>query len=338
MRLSPEDRKLYYEQWVLPQKAKKIAIISGLLQEVLGKIFQHKIIRRIFLCIAGAIGVGKSTITKEASPLVTADPYYEELPKFIGDFYKAMEEFEQAVVNMLKNPTKSNKARFYRIRKKTQELSFRLQIWFLHKRFSCHLTIMRQKRDAIQDRSIYEDLLFALLLYLEDKMSYSQLESYLLGFVTHTKILRPPTAILYLWADLDTLMYRILKRARDIESALSPYYEQELVDLYELFYKFYPCPIIKVNVSGLVDLTCLMENSWAKFMEKVWPGVLDMKSARIKKRRFHRLEIDFTEEIARQPLVSRNGNGHKQPGQHIILSNHDLGYSELTMPICQQTI
>lgn len=339
--MSPEalaEKKFYYENWVLPQKARKMAEIREILQRVFGSICQAKIVSHIFACIAGAIGVGKSTVTENLSRVLEHKAFYEILPNFLGEFYQAMEDFEQAVIKMLHEPSDTNKAEFERIKQYTQEISFRLQIFFLHTRFDCHFNIQENEKDCEQDRSIYEDALFALLLYLEDKMSKSQLEAYLLGFVAFTKRLKPPTAIIYLYADLDTLLFRIEKRARGEESKLSPYYEIMLVEFYELFYEFFPCPVIKVNVSGLVDLTCLMENSWTKFMETVWLGVLDMKMAGTQDRRFHRLEIDFTKEIASQPLVSKNGNGSKRSEQQIILSNHDLGFGESTKPICQQTI
>jgi deoxyadenosine/deoxycytidine kinase len=339
-RLSPEDRKLYYEQWVLPQKAERMTRIQKFLKKNLGCISREKVNNFFFLCIAGAIGVGKSTFTRIFSPLIEAEPYYEELPKFIGRFYKAMDGFEQAVVKMIRKPSRRNKKRFRRIQKITQELSFRLQIWFLHKRFDCHSAIVKNNHNAVQDRSIYEDVLFALLLYMEGKMGYSQLKTYLNGFAAHTKNLNAPTAILYLYADMETLMFRIHKRARDIESALSPFYEQELVNLYELAYQFYPCPIIMINVCGEVDLTSVVHNAWKELFIRVWPIITKLRDNVIE-HNFYRLEIDFREELGQSPLVAslkNNGNGSKGDDKLVIISNHDFDYGDLDKPLCKQTI
>ena len=82
------------------------------------------------IAIAGNIGAGKTSLTKQLSKSLKYKPYYEDViaNPYLDDFYNHMERW-----------------------------SFNLQIYFLNSRFKQLVTIDSIKENVIQDRTIYED-------------------------------------------------------------------------------------------------------------------------------------------------------------------------------------
>ena len=82
------------------------------------------------IAIAGNIGAGKTSLTKQLSKSLKYKPYYEDViaNPYLDDFYNHMERW-----------------------------SFNLQIYFLNSRFKQLVTIDKKKENVIQDRTIYED-------------------------------------------------------------------------------------------------------------------------------------------------------------------------------------
>ena len=112
--------------------------------------------------------------------------------------------------------------------------SFNLQVYFLHNRLSNQIKLMKDGNSFIQDRTIYEDReIFALNLYKNGSMSkrdwdtYNNLFNYMSSFVPE------PALIIYLQANTDTLMSRIINRKRDFEKDMSAEYLHSLNIYYE---------------------------------------------------------------------------------------------------------
>lgn len=318
--MNPKDRALY-EQYVFKQKKKRWKQIVGLLAGILSKIPTEPILHFCFPVVSSPIGGGKSTMVRQLAPLLQAEAHYEQIPKFLGEFYGQMKRFERAVVALMKNDSPKNRQHLALVKIKMQDLGFCAQDWFLGNRFGNHTRIIRKGVDAVLDRSIYEDVLFALLLYLQDEMSLRQLETYLTILENHLAYLRMPTAIIYLDADLPTYMGRIMKRLREdpsrkMEEGLPKYYEQLLMELYEVFRQYYPGPIININTIG-VDLTSDLRNEWAWLAKTLFPVLRQIMQKEVDPLHF-RANIDFAAQVNNRPLIvsrrnGNGGNGHSDP-------------------------
>ena len=160
-----------------------------------------------FIGIAGNIGVGKTTFTsflakefqlKEIYESVTDNPY-------LSDFYSDMNRW-----------------------------SFNLQIYFLHHRFSSIIDISKSENGFVQDRTIYEDVeIFSRNLHDMGYMDNRDWQTYSDLFKNMTKFLKSPDLIIYLKADLDTILQRINKRSRDYEATIDPEYLKRLNLMYD---------------------------------------------------------------------------------------------------------
>jgi deoxyadenosine/deoxycytidine kinase len=165
------------------------------------------LINNPFVCIAGNIGVGKTTFTDILAKHFGWKEFYESVADnpYLNDFYKDMHRW-----------------------------SFNLQVYFLHHRFSDHIEIMHTKKGVIQDRTIYEDVeIFARNLHQMRYMTDRDWQTYKELFKNMTQFLRKPDLIIYLRASTDTLLSRIKNRNRDFEKDISPEYLHSLNILYD---------------------------------------------------------------------------------------------------------
>jgi deoxyadenosine/deoxycytidine kinase len=163
--------------------------------------------RKLFVAVAGNIGVGKTTLTRLLSKELGWRAYYEKVVEnpYLAPFYKDMSRW-----------------------------SFHLQIYFLSHRFKSQKEITQWPDSCIQDRSIYEDVeIFARTLYDQGFMNEMDYENYRLLFSTMVEYLRKPDIIIYLRASILNLKKRIRKRGRDYEQTIDPGYLKQLNDAYE---------------------------------------------------------------------------------------------------------
>ncbi len=168
---------------------------------------------KIFISIAGNIGSGKSSLTRRLAEKFSWIPYYESVADnpYLSDFYADMERW-----------------------------SFNLQIYFLAHRFNTHKEIVERPNSVIQDRSIYEDVeIFARNLHKLGKMSDRDHQTYTNLFAEMTSYLRPPDLLVYLQADVKTLVKQIKARGRDFEKDIDVNYISELNNSYEEWIKRY---------------------------------------------------------------------------------------------------
>ena len=159
-----------------------------------------------FIGIAGNIGVGKTTFTSYLAKEFNLLDIYESVTNnpYLSDFYGDMHRW-----------------------------SFNLQIYFLHHRFSSIIDITKSKSGFVQDRTIYEDVeIFSKNLHQMGFMDNRDWETYSDLFKNMTKFLKAPDLIVYLKADLNTLIDRIQKRSREYEATIDPKYLKSLNQLY----------------------------------------------------------------------------------------------------------
>jgi len=161
----------------------------------------------LHIAIAGNIGSGKTTLTELLSKHFKLDALYEDVDTnpYLENFYNDMKRW-----------------------------SFNLHIYFLNSRFSQVVNIQKQQLNVIQDRTIYEDAhIFALNLYEMGLMDEIDFKTYRDLFDLMTSFLRPPDLLIYLQADVSTLVKQIQIRGREYETSIRIDYLQSLNEKYE---------------------------------------------------------------------------------------------------------
>lgn len=165
------------------------------------------------VAIAGNIGAGKTTLTKLLAKHYKWEPHFEsvETNPYLDDFYAEMERW-----------------------------SFNLQVYFLNSRFRQVLAIKESGKKIIQDRTIYEDAkIFAPNLHAMGLMTNRDFENYSSLFNLMERLVTPPDLLIYLRADIPTLVGQIHKRGRDYENSISIDYLSRLNERYEAWISKY---------------------------------------------------------------------------------------------------
>ncbi|MGD9899871.1 MAG: deoxynucleoside kinase [Calditrichaceae bacterium] len=163
--------------------------------------------KKLFVAIAGNIGVGKTTLTKMLSEKLGWKAYFEKVidNPYLSDFYKDMNRW-----------------------------SFHLQVFFLSNRFRSQKEITEWPDSCIQDRSIYEDVeIFAYTLHKQGFMSDKDYSNYRDLFSIMVSYLRKPDLIVYLKSPVERLLQHIQKRGRDYEQTIDPKYLAQLNEAYD---------------------------------------------------------------------------------------------------------
>lgn len=178
------------------------------------------------IAIAGNIGAGKTSLTKQLSKSLKYKSYYEDViaNPYLDDFYNHMERW-----------------------------SFNLQIYFLNSRFKQLVSIDNGKENVIQDRTIYEDaFIFAPNLNAMGLMTQRDYNNYLSLFDTMINLVKPPDLLVYLQSSIPNLVNKIHKRGRDYEKTISIEYLSRLNERYEAWITNYNSgKLLKINVDDL---------------------------------------------------------------------------------------
>ena len=160
-----------------------------------------------YIAVAGNIGAGKSSLTGLLGKNFNWKTYYESVDNnpYLSDFYDDMRRW-----------------------------SFNLQIYFLSSRFRHQKEMQSAMVNLIQDRTIYEDVeIFAKNLHDMGLMSNRDYENYCTLFHEMVAYLRPPDLLIYLRAEVPTLVRQIQKRGRNYENTIRIEYLERLNSLYE---------------------------------------------------------------------------------------------------------
>jgi deoxyadenosine/deoxycytidine kinase len=127
--------------------------------------------------------------------------------------------------------------------------SFHLQVFFLGHRAEQYLEASRDMRSAILDRSIYEDFhIFARALHHLGNFAERDYLAYRRLFEIVVAGLPRPDLLIHLKAPVNVLMDRIRKRARNMESGISPDYLALLDSFYDDWMNgFDLCPVLTIH-------------------------------------------------------------------------------------------
>ncbi len=178
-----------------------------------------------FIGIAGNIGAGKSTLTGMLAEHFNWKPFYEanaENP-YLADFYDDMKRW-----------------------------SFHSQTFFLGKRLEHHRLLIDHPGSVVQDRTVYEDAeIFARNLYQQGNMNERDYDAYRRLYQAVASFLPAPDLMIYLEADVDTLLAHIRKRGREFELNISADYLQQLNQLYtDWIEDWTACPVLRIDMNG----------------------------------------------------------------------------------------
>ena len=162
----------------------------------------------IFIGIAGMIGAGKSTLATALGKHLGIDCYYEPVAdnEYLADFYRD-----------------------------TARYSFAMQVYLLNRRFQQHQEIIWRGRSAVQDRTIYEDSIFAKMLAQVGLMDDRDYVTYTQLFRNMSNFMCKPSVIVFLDVSPEASAERIRSRSRDVEANISLEYLRALHDGYEEF-------------------------------------------------------------------------------------------------------
>lgn len=126
---------------------------------------------------------------------------------------------------------------------------FAMQVYLFNKRFQQHQTIIWSGKSSIQDRSIYEDAIFAKVLMKQGNMSRRDYQTYLDLFHNMSNFMRHPNLLVHLDVTPEEALERIKRRNRGCESGVSLDYLRELYKEYNNFIEDISkrIPVIKVR-------------------------------------------------------------------------------------------
>lgn len=162
----------------------------------------------LFIGIAGMIGAGKSTLATALGEHLGIDVYYEPVEdnEYLEDFYRD-----------------------------TARYAFAMQIYLLNRRFQQHQEIIWRGRSAVQDRTIYEDSIFARMLAESGLMDERDFRTYSELFRHMSNFMCKPNVIVYLDVRPELSLERIRARGRQVEGGVTLEYLSALYEGYEAF-------------------------------------------------------------------------------------------------------
>jgi len=124
-----------------------------------------------------------------------------------------------------------------------------MQVYLLNKRFSQQQVIIWQGKGGVQDRTIYEDSIFAKMLRDSGLMQDRDYKTYISLFQHMSNFMKKPNVIVHLDVSPEESMRRISSRNRGCESGITLEYLQNLKQAYDVFIFEISrlIPVIKVN-------------------------------------------------------------------------------------------
>jgi deoxyadenosine/deoxycytidine kinase len=181
---------------------------------------------RVYVSVAGNIGVGKSTAVGLLADAFGWQPYYEFVADqpYLDDYYA-----------------------------EPRRWGFHSQIWFLSQRFEQQQEIADTPISVVQDRSMYEDYeVFVKSLLEQNILTHRDFRTYRRLYQALLHVATPPSLMIYLRATVPTLQTRIAGRARPAELKIPASYLEHLNRRYEeWFRRFDICPVLTIGTDEL---------------------------------------------------------------------------------------
>lgn len=173
-----------------------------------------------YIAIEGAIGVGKTTLTKKISDTVKCKTLFEDYitNPFLKDFYD-----------------------------NNQLNSFSTQVHFLLRRIEQSIEVKTAENLLISDFYFGKDELFA-------KLNLTQVEYAMYQELRKKLDFNPPIPdlIIYLQAPSEILLERIKKRGLDIERNIKKKYIDSVNEIYmKHFHEYSASPVLIINTSNV---------------------------------------------------------------------------------------
>ncbi len=169
-----------------------------------------------YIGIAGTIGVGKSTLTMDLAKALNFEPILEEVDgnPYLDKFYKDMKSYGTM-----------------------------MQVWLLNHRFRQHREFVTRIslgkiRGVVQDRTIWEDTIFARMLNNHPEKIISDMDYNTYLDLFDNMVLRElvfPQLLIYLDCRPETAIKRIHARGRCMEQTITLEYLRYLKENYEAF-------------------------------------------------------------------------------------------------------
>ncbi len=203
----------------------------------------------LFIGIAGMIGAGKTTLATALGELLDLPVYFEPVAdnEYLADFYRD-----------------------------TARYAFATQIYLLNRRFQQHQEIIWRGGGGVQDRTIYEDAVFAKMLVNLGLMEERDYRTYLGLFRHMSNFMCRPNLIVYLDVKPEVSMERIRMRNRAVESGITMDYLRALYDEYERFVEDIArtVPVVRVDwdrFHGAEEMAAAVEREYLQgsFLRRV---------------------------------------------------------------------
>lgn len=209
--------------------------------------------------VVGNIGVGKSTLISAMQVEPLASQLLSHFPSTDGDekVHSFQEHFSTNVLDA-----------FYKDPKKHALIA---QLEFFNGRLERQYEIDRARGIVLEDRTIFEDYhIFGKAQKIMGHMSELEFQVYQNNYNLMMQKIDEPTLMVYLRADIDTIMGRIKKRGRDCERSIPRDYIDLLNGLYEAFVTRHTrCPVLVIDASPRADLNAYLKETVDKISLKI---------------------------------------------------------------------
>jgi deoxyadenosine/deoxycytidine kinase len=147
----------------------------------------------------------------------------------------------------------------------------------LFHRFKSIKAIIESGKNAILDRTIYEDAeIFAKNLHLTGKMTDKEYSAYRDIFYTMLEFIKKPDLAIYIDTNVKTIKKRIAKRGRKMEMQVPEDYWKQLDNLYKLWiskYNYSKLLIVDGNENDIIEHENFVDDLVDLIEEKIYKNV-----------------------------------------------------------------